>query len=661
VTRTIRKILIANRGEIALRIMRTCRQMGIATVAIHSEADAEAPFVHRADEAVNIGGLQSSDSYLRQDKIIEAAHRTGADAIHPGYGFLSENAAFARRCREEGLLFIGPSPQAIELMGSKALANTIMADRGVPTIPGYHRDRQGKRILMQVSKDLGFPVLLKAAKGGGGKGMRIVRDKAGLEQAIEAAKREAKSSFGDSRLIVERYFESARHVEFQIFGDEAGNVVHLFERECTIQRRHQKVIEESPSPTLDSALRQRMGEAAVKAAKALNYTNAGTVEFIVVDEEQFYFLEVNTRLQVEHPVTEAITGLDLVKWQIEVAEGQPLPLRQEELTRSGYAIECRLYAEDPANSFIPVSGPVRLYHEPQLPGVRFDSGITTSSTVSIHYDPMLAKVIAHGPDRAAALRKMGYALRHFPCLGLTTNKEFLLRVLEHPEFAEGHYDTHFIEQHPDLTGPSAPSREMLLRAVVGALLSCWHQRDQKRTVLRHLPSGWRNNFYQPQIETYRHGDTELEVRYHIADGRFSIQIGEDELQATLLDVTTPHRVTFAINGHRHQLWLVGNENTVFVHLPEAGQIVLQRQPRFPEPELEEQQGGYQAPMPGEVIEVVAKPGAKVKAGQPLLILNSMKMENTIEAQEAGTVEEVFVEKGAIVEAGVLLLKIRAKE
>ncbi|GIV34451.1 MAG: hypothetical protein KatS3mg031_1986 [Chitinophagales bacterium] len=408
---SITKILIANRSEIAIRIMRTCRKMGIATVAVFSEADKNALFVKHADEGIALGGYAASDSYLNQEKIIAAAKRTGADAIHPGYGFLSENESFARRCEQEGILFIGPNSKAIEAMGDKIRAKEIMQKHGVPVVPGYDGEDQSMETLRKEAKKIGFPVLLKASAGGGGKGMRIVREEKTLEKDIEGAKREALSAFGDDTLLIEKYFDSARHIEFQILGDKHGQVIHLFERECSIQRRYQKIIEESPSPVMTDALREKMAAAALKAAQAIKYDNAGTVEFIVDDKLHFYFLEVNTRLQVEHPVTEMVTGLDLVKLQIEVAQGLPLPLSQNDVKQNGHAVECRLYAEDPYNHFLPATGKVLAYLPDESGCTRYDSGVENGSVIDIHYDPMIAKVITWGNTRSDAIRKMKHALR----------------------------------------------------------------------------------------------------------------------------------------------------------------------------------------------------------------------------------------------------------
>ena len=446
----IHSILIANRGEIASRIIRSCRKMGIRSVAVFSEADREALFVKEADTAVYIGESNPQASYLDQDKILEVCAQHQIDALHPGYGFLSENAGFARKCKEAGVIFIGPHPKAIEEMGSKSNAKSIMRENGVPVIPGYQGEDQSVETLTKAAQEIGFPVLLKATAGGGGKGMRIVQKAEEITQAIDAAKREAQNAFGDDELIIEKYIASGRHIEFQILGDQHGNTLHILERECTIQRRYQKVIEESPSPALTPELRTQMGEAAVKAAKALDYDNAGTVEFIFDDQsQQFYFLEVNTRLQVEHPVTEEITGLDLVQLQIEIAEGKSLKIKQEDIQSTGYAVECRLYAEDARNDFLPVTGTIQQWQVPEVDGLRVETAIQSGAQISMFYDPMIAKIIVWDKERNIAHRKMHYVLRNLLCLGITTNQDFLAQLFATPAINEGKYDTHYLANHFD--------------------------------------------------------------------------------------------------------------------------------------------------------------------------------------------------------------------
>jgi len=447
---TLTRVLIANRGEIAIRVARACREAGVESVAVYSDADARALHVEAADRAVRIGPAPPSESYLSIPALLEAARSSGADAIHPGYGFLSENAAFARACEAAGLVFVGPPAAVIERMGSKIGARELMQGAGVPVVPGVTPADQSDAGVRTAARTVGFPALVKASAGGGGKGMRILRDDAGARELIPAARREAAAAFGDGTLYVERLIEQPRHVEIQVFGDRHGNVVHLFERECSIQRRHQKVIEESPSPGLTPRVRAAMGDAAVAAARAAGYRNAGTIEFLLEgtgDDARFYFLEMNTRLQVEHPVTEAVTGVDLVRAQLLVAEGGTLPWSQDALVQRGHAIECRVYAEDPANGFLPQAGPLLLYREPQGPGVRVDSGVAEGSEVSVHYDPLLAKLTVSAESRAAAIDRALAALRAYPILGTRTNIPFLVRVLDHPAFRGGHLHTGFIDAH----------------------------------------------------------------------------------------------------------------------------------------------------------------------------------------------------------------------
>lgn len=650
----IQCVLIANRAEISSRIIRTCRKMGIKTVAVYSEADRNAPFVAQADQAVYIGGSNPVDSYLDQDKIIEAAKKTGADAIHPGYGFLSENAGFARKCQEEGLVFIGPNPQAIEAMGSKANAKKLMADNGIPVVPGYQGEDQSVEAFMKASKRIGFPVLLKATAGGGGKGMRVVLSEKELAAAIDGAKREAKNAFGDDSMILEKYIASGRHIEFQILGDQHGNAFHILERECTIQRRYQKIIEESPSPVLDEAFRQKMGAAAVKAARALQYDNAGTVEFIFDEKTKaFYFLEVNTRLQVEHPVTEEITGLDLVQLQIEVAQGLPLLLKQEEIGANGYAIECRLYAEDPRNHFLPVTGQILRFDVPEVDGLRVESAIEAGSEISIYYDPMIAKLIQWGKSRQEALRKMQYTLRQMACLGITTNQALLLHILENPDFQGGNYDTHFIDKHLDLS--TFVSVDTSIPAIAACLYS-WHQREQSRVLLRSIPSGWRNSFYDYQKEIFIYEGEELTLKYRYQNESFQFVIENTKWTVQLLSCEN-NRLSLEIDGLLYHFSIAQKGLNYYVHNEQFGPVQFQQKERFPEPKLDLDPGAYLATMPSQVIKVLVEKGQQVAAGDSLIVLSSMKMESTIHAAKNGIVEEIYAMEGENVKAGFLLLKL----
>ncbi len=654
----INTILITNRGEIASRVIRTCRKMGIKSIAVFSDADSEGLFVNEADIAVHIGDNAPSASYLDQDKIIRVAKEQGADAIHPGYGFLSENTAFAKKCKDEGIIFIGPNAAAIEAMGSKSRAKSIMREHEVPVIPGYQGDDQSVERLVKEAKNVGFPLLLKATAGGGGKGMRIVHDASQLETKIAAAKREGKSSFGDDELIIERYIAKGRHIEFQIFGDQHGNAIHVLERECTIQRRYQKVLEESPSPVLNEELRTTMGEAAVKAAKALNYDNAGTVEFIFDDTtNDFFFLEVNTRLQVEHPVTEEVTGIDLVALQIEIAEGKPLPITQAEVISNGYAIEARLYAEDPKNDFLPATGTVQLWEVPQVKGLRMETAVKSGSEISIHYDPMIAKVIIWDKNRSSAHRKMAYTLRNLKCLGLTTNQDFLLHLFEQTAIQQGDYDTHYIANHFDASAFANKSEHQKGLAAIATTLYYWNQRNQKRSLLKGMPSGWRSNPYSPQQETYLFEEEELKLAYTAkGENQFDIQIGENEKLVEFVTVDGPH-ISFRINEVQHQVSIAAKGNKIFIHSPEIGNISFDKKERFPLKVVEKVEGGYEAPMPSQIIKIMVEANQEVKAGDPLMIISSMKMENTISADKDGVVSEVYATEGQSVEAGFLLLKV----
>ena len=442
-----KKVLIANRGEIAVRIIKACQEIGVKTIAIYSEVDKEAPHVQLADESINLGDPTPIESYLNIPKIIKIAKDSGADAIHPGYGFLAENPDFANSCKDVGIKFIGPSAEVISLMGDKIAAKNTMQKAGVPVIPGYHGPKQDDKSLISEAEKIGFPLLVKAAAGGGGKGMRIVHSEDTLKESIESAKRESKSAFGNDTVFLERYIDQPHHIEFQILADEQGNIIHLFERECSIQRRHQKIIEESPSPIMTAALRKKMGVAAVAAAKAVGYTNAGTVEFMVDGKNNFYFMEMNTRLQVEHPITEMTTGVDLAKWQLKIASGEKLSLKQKDIVQRGHAIECRIYAEDPSNGFLPSIGKLEKVEAPTGPNVRDDTGIFTGMEITPYYDPMLSKIITYAENRDENIKKMIWALSRYVVLGVTTNISFLKKVLEHDEFKKGNVTTHFIDNY----------------------------------------------------------------------------------------------------------------------------------------------------------------------------------------------------------------------
>ncbi len=653
----MRRLLIANRGEIARRIMRTCREMGIGTVAVFAAPDTGAPFVREADVAVALGAGPVSETYLHAEKIIEAAQRTGCDAVHPGYGFLAENAAFARLVIAAGLCWVGPHPEAIAVMGDKIVARERMVAAGVPVLPGAEVSGKDEDQLAKAAREIGYPLLVKAAGGGGGKGMRVVGREADLGEAIAGARREAASAFGNDTVFLERYLEAARHVEVQVFGDQHGNVIHIFERECSIQRRHQKIIEEAPSPAVDPDLRARMGAAAVAAAQAIGYDSAGTVEFMLARGGEFSFLEVNTRLQVEHAVTEAITGLDLVREQILVAEGRPLSFTQDGLRLGGHAIEARLYAEDPEQDFLPATGRlVRFEPDPTIP-VRMDSGVETGSEVSIHFDPMLAKFIAHAPTRTEAAMKLASALERMRVHGVTTNRDFLVNVLRSEPFLAGDTTTQFIDVHRPAR--SRPADEAMLRAALVATALVEQARNRaSATVLRGVPGGWRNNPSQMQQLRYRTGEQELAVQYLSGrDGSFAYEIGEHRGIARLLGLDGD-RAPVEVDGIFETLTVVKSGREVWAQ-GNGGEIHLVEVPRFPEPEAETIHGGYTAPMPGKVIAVHVGVGDRVAKGQVVIILEAMKMEHRIVAAADGIVSEVRVHEGGQVEAGTLLLVIEA--
>jgi 3-methylcrotonyl-CoA carboxylase alpha subunit len=656
---SFRKILIANRGEIVLRVMRTCQSMGIATVAVYSDADADAPHAKYADEAVNIGPAPAGDSYLNIAKIIEAAKRTGVDAIHPGYGFLSENAAFAESCANSDLVFIGPSPAAIRRMGLKQQARRSAIEAGVKVVPGYDSEDQSEETLRAEIMKIGFPVLIKASAGGGGKGMRVVRSEAEVGGAIESARREAVKAFGNGALLLEKFIERARHVEVQILGDVHGNLVHLFERDCSLQRRHQKIIEESPSPAVSGELRQRTGEAAVNIGRAIGYTNAGTVEFILSPSGEFYFIEVNTRLQVEHPVTEMITGLDLVRLQIEIAEGRPLPFSQRDLKTSGHAIEARLYAEDPANGFLPATGRLHEWRLPEtIDGLRIDAGVEAGSEIGIYYDPLLAKLIAHAGDRPAAIRKLSYALRQLSVHGVKTNREFLIRLVEHAGFARGEAHTGFIAEHLDeLIGGTDEllERESAIASALFLQLG-WQSADP---LLAQIPPGYRNNPYRCPSIKLKVGEREMEISWrHLLGSKFEVAVMDRKAAAEIL-ASDRGSIRLAIDGVQREFRITEVGDKLYIH-SSLGSCTVARVARHPVPKTAEELGTATSPMPGLVLKVLVSEGQQVAAGDALLVLEAMKMEQTIRAVSDGVIEAVKVREGQVVSPGDDLIKVRAE-
>jgi propionyl-CoA carboxylase alpha chain len=659
--RHFKTILIANRGEIALRVMRTCRAMGISTVAVYSDVDARAPHARFADEAVHIGPAPSKDSYLNIEKIIDAAKRTGAEAIHPGYGFLSENAAFAEACEAARITFIGPSVDAIRKMGLKSTARRMMAEAGVPIVPGYDRDDQSIDGLSKNAEAIGLPVLIKASAGGGGKGMRVVRDASELSEAIESARREAEKAFGDGALLLEKYVDRARHVEVQILGDNHGNLIHLFERECSIQRRHQKIIEESPSPVVSPELRNRICEAALAAGRAIGYTNAGTVEFILAPSGEFCFIEVNTRLQVEHPLTEMITGLDLVKLQIEVAEGKPLLLAQEHIKQHGHAIEARLYAEDPSNGFLPATGTLHEWDVPVIiDGLRIDAGVGTGTEVGIHYDPMLAKLIAHGADREAARRKLSYGLRNLFAPGVQTNREFLIRALEHPKFASGSYHTGFVDEHLDeLTTQENSTEDSISASVVALYLS--KRQQAEASILPNVPASYRSNPFRDPSVKLQVGSAVFEVSWRpVRDETFAISCGDWQANVQLVsfEMGEPGSIRVSIDGTQKIFRIAEAGDQFFVQSHSSSHVVT-RSPRYPQTHAASEHESAYAPMPGQVLKVLVEVGQHVSTGDALVILEAMKMEQTLRAATDGVVEAVLVKQGDVVAPGDRLVEIAA--
>ncbi len=628
--KSFRKILIANRGEIAVRIMRTCREMGIQTVAVYSDYDRDALHVRLADQAVPIGAAPPRDSYLNIEKIIAAARLTGADAIHPGYGFLSENADFAAACDVAGVVFIGPRADVVRSMGSKNAARKLAQEAGVPIVPAPAENE--------------FPRLIKASAGGGGRGMRIVRNAAEFDEAFAAAQGEAQRAFGDGTLLVEKYVEDARHVEIQIFGDHHGNVMHLFERDCSVQRRHQKIIEESPSPAVTPETRRRMAEAAVALARKIGYTNAGTVEFLLAPSGEFYFIEVNTRIQVEHPVTEMVTRMDLVRLQIEVAQGAALPASPP--PQMGHAIEARLYAEDPANDFLPSTGTLHVWEMPgSVPGLRVDSGVTEATPIGIHYDPLLAKVIAHADDRESAVRKLTHALRNFAAQGegLKTNRDFLINVLESAEFREGRAHTGF---RLPVSSKADEALDRISCFVVRAYIE--HSGHISRKILSSVPPRFRNNPTPPHDIKFAVGGREYQT--------VAAEAGTQVLSVSIPD----ERVDALVNGVRYSFHVREHGSSYFVRSP-LGHAEIKRVPRFPEVASGGQHQTANSPMPGLVLRILVTEGQLVKPGDALVVLEAMKMEQTIKATIQGAVGAVLVKPAQIVAPGQMLVEIYSQE
>jgi 3-methylcrotonyl-CoA carboxylase alpha subunit len=647
------KILIANRGEIACRVMRTARRIGVATVAVYSEADEGALHVAMADEARLVGPSPARQSYLNAAAIIAAVRDTGAEAIHPGYGFLSENADFAEACAAAGIVFIGPAPAAMRAMGSKAAAKALMQQAGVLVVPGYHGDDQDAMHLQAEAEKIGFPVLIKASGGGGGRGMRIVNESVEFLRALDSAKREAAASFGDDRVLIEQYLASPRHVEVQVFADTHGNVVHLFERDCSIQRRYQKVVEEAPAPDLKPKMRRAMGEAAVAAAKAVGYVGAGTVEFIV-EKDNFFFMEMNTRLQVEHPVTEAVTGADLVEWQLRVAAGEKFTRAQQGIACRGHAIEVRLYAENPDRGFLPATGTLRRLRLP-TGGARVETGVREGDAVTPFYDPMIAKIIAWGPDREAARARLGHALAETGVLGVATNLGFLARVIRDEDFAAAQLDTGFIERRrAALLPPAAPAPD---EAIVAAALFCLGEPTSKTADPWARRDGWRLNAPNAaQTIVFGDGDAVRAVEATASGTGWALQIGERHIQA-VARFATDGAATLTLDGMQSRALVLDHGIDIAVFIGGAGWRLLRVDPLAPPAGADLHGGRLSAPMPGRVVQLLVAAGDAVRQGQPLIVVEAMKMEHTIAAPRDGTVQSVRYAVGDLVEEGAELITL----
>ncbi len=659
------KILIANRGEIACRVAQTCRRLSIHAVAVYSEADSGALHTALCNEAWRLGPAPARESYLRGERILEIARASGAEAVHPGYGFLAENAGFAQACADADLVFIGPPASAIAAMGSKSAAKRLMSEADVPLVPGYHGDAQDSDTLAQAAQEIGYPVLIKPTAGGGGKGMHRVDEAAAFADTLAAAKREAAASFGDDRVLIEKYILEPRHIEIQVFADRHGGVVHLFERDCSVQRRYQKVLEEAPAPGVSESLRRKMGQAAVRAAQAIGYVGAGTVEFIVEPGGAFYFMEMNTRLQVEHPVTEQVTGLDLVEWQLRVADGEHLPLSQAELALHGHAFEARIYAEDPCNEFLPAPG--RLTHlrtPPTGPHVRIDTGVRADDAISVHYDPLIAKLIVWDMDRAGALRHLRRALAHFQVTGTNTNLEFLQRLASHPALAAGELDTGFIERfRNDLLPPLHRVSDRVLALACLAVLLRNDETARRQAVVSgdpyspwHRTDGWvlnDDNHHKLHFHDY---ETDIAITAHYRPDHYLLDLpgGSVRARGALEGDTDIHAELDGIQVTATVIqW--GAELTVFWE--GFSHRLLLHDPLMVGMEDEIREGSLKAPMPGTVVRLLVTPGDKVSEGQPLLVLEAMKMEYTIKATTDGIVELIVFNEGEQVQEGAELLSI----
>ncbi len=665
-------VLIANRGEIACRVMRTAKRLGVRTIAVYSDADRDALHVELADEAYLLGPPPAAESYLNANKLLQIAKAAGAQAIHPGYGFLAENAGFAEACAKVGIVFIGPPPDAIRAMGSKSAALELMSKAGVPVLPGYRGKDQSDEALTKAANGIGFPLMVKPTAGGGGKGMRIVTSAAGLKSAIDSSRREAVAAFGDGELLLERYLNRARHVEVQVFADTRGNTVHLYERDCSIQRRHQKVIEEAPAPGLSDALRERIGAVAVRAAESIGYVGAGTVEFLFDPDaakkkggsrDPFYFMEMNTRLQVEHPVTEMVLGLDLVEWQLKVAAGEPLPKTHAELNLSGHAVEARVYAEDPERGFLPASGRLTHLRQPEGPGVRVDTGVRRGDVIGVHYDPMIAKLIAHGRDRAEAIRRLGRALERYEILGVTTNVAYLSRIVAHPSYAAADIDTGFIERHGQSLRRAEEQNSDA--AVIAVLYLHAHDAIPGQSPLSNTCSPWArlrgfrlnaDAFEQVRLRagdetrafTLKRSRNEVEIGDGAQLYLCSARVGEDGGFDAHIDGRSVRAAASVAQG-QVELWLKGRSHRFELVDPNERRAAAQTG-----------HGHLTAPMPGKIIAVLVEAGAQVSRGQPLVTMEAMKMEHTVAAPFDGVVETIRFGVGDLVSEGADLIHLSAR-
>jgi 3-methylcrotonyl-CoA carboxylase alpha subunit len=658
--RRFHTLLIANRGEIACRVIRSARAMGLRTVAVYSEADRDALHVQMADEAVLLGPARARDSYLNIDKVIAAAKSSGAEAVHPGYGFLSENAEFAQACADAGLVFVGPTAAMMTAMGSKSGSKALMEKAGVPLVPGYHGEAQDDAILQGAADKIGYPVLVKASAGGGGRGMRVVRSASELAPAIVSAKREAKAAFGDDRMLIEKYVDNPRHIEVQVIGDSHGKLLSLFERECTLQRRHQKVIEEAPSPTLDTAQREAVCAAARKAAGAVKYVGAGTIEF-VSDGKDVFFIEMNTRLQVEHPVTELITGVDLVEWQLRVAFGEKLPLTQDQITLNGHAIEARVYAENPGKNFMPSVGRIKTWRTPaETDGLRIDSGYREGDTVSPNYDAMLAKVIAWAPTREAAISRLNRGLEETDVRGIVTNIPFLSALVTHPEVRANAIDTGFIERHlKELTEAASPIGDTELGAAVAAILHA----EASAAAGPVAASPWQKTGWMPvgrrkRQFTFRQGQTECKVTYIYGNGPAQIRIGEREIAFAFAPNDAGH-LMLSLDGTRSHVTSVVEDHELYLRTRNGRFDLHWVDPFGGDDEEQVGEDRIVAPLPGTVVALLAEEGATLEKGAPILTLEVMKMEQTLRAPYAGVLKKIKCKVGDIVQEGVELAEVEA--